>query len=201
MTPTILLADDHIMISKGLRKLLELDFGYRDVESVTSCNAVLRFLKKRPFTHLVMDIGLSDGSALEVLPVIKQLYPDTKVMVYSAKPPSVYERGLQRFGVFHYLSKEADEQETIRRFRLFLRDPEQIKAKEQVEVESPFSCLTSRQLEVMHYLLQGKTGNEIAEALNVKSNTISTIKSQLLERTGTKNMIELTALANLYSVT
>jgi two-component system, NarL family, invasion response regulator UvrY len=201
MTPTILLADVHVMISKGLRKLLELDFGYRDVESVTSCNAVLRTLKKRTFTHLVMDIGLSDGSVLEILPVIKDLYPDTRVMVYSAKPPGIYERGLQRFGVYHYLSKEADEQETIRRFRHFLSELETVKAKEQHGLESPFACLTGRQLEVMHYLLQGKTGNEIAEALNVKSNTVSTIKSQLLERTGTRNMIELTALANLYSLT
>jgi DNA-binding NarL/FixJ family response regulator len=52
----------------------------------------------------------------------------------------------------------------------------------------------------MQFLLSGKTGNEIADALYVKSNTISTIKAQIFERTGTRNMMELRELASLYSL-
>jgi DNA-binding NarL/FixJ family response regulator len=199
MIPTILLADDHIMISRALRKLFEIDFGYRDTESVTSCAAVLKMLKKRQFTHLVIDIGLSDGSALEILPVIKDVYPGLKIMVYSAKPSGVYGRGLQKFGVDYYLSKDASELESIRQFRIFLGGLETCRPKPAPTV-SPFSTLTDRQLQVMHYLLNGKSGVEIAEALNVKTSTVSTLKSQLLERTGAKNMMELTALASLYSM-
>ena len=201
MTPTILLADDHIMISKGLRKLFEIDFGYRDVESVTSCSAVLKLLKKRRHTHLVIDIGLSDGSALEILATIRNLYPHTKIMVYSAKPSGVYERVLQQFGISGYLSKQTDELETIRRFRLFLGDLEDHPAKNTPPKDSPFTSLTARQLEIMHYLLHGRSGIEIAEALNVTQSTVSTIKSQVFERTGTRNVLELTALANLYCMT
>jgi DNA-binding NarL/FixJ family response regulator len=206
MTPTILLADDHIMISKGLRKLFEIDFGYRDVESVTSCNGVLKLLKKRRHTHLVIDIGLIDGSALEIFGTIRNLYPDTRIMVYSAKPSVVYERALEQFGIFNYLSKETDELETIRRFRQFLAGREEDlprggASRDGALKESPFSSLTSRQLEILHYLLHGRSGIEIAEALNVTQSTVSTIKGQVFERTGTKNLMELTTLAGLYSLT
>lgn len=197
MIPTILLADDHIMISRALRKLFEIDFGYRDIESVTSCAAVFKMLKKRSFTHMVIDIGLTDGSALEILPVIKEVYPELRIMVYSAKPSSIYGRGLQRFGVEYYLSKDASETESIRQFRIFLGGLGDFRPRP-APAASPFSTLTDRQLQVMHYLLNGKSGVEIAEALNVRTSTVSTLKGQLLERTGAKNMIELTALASLY---
>ena len=199
MIPIILLADDHVMISRALRKLFEIDFGYRDVESVTSCTAVLKSLRKRSFTHLVIDIGLSDGSALEIIPTIRQLYPDLSMMVYSARPSTVYERGLLRYGITQYLSKDASELESIRRFRRFMGGLDCGRPCPPAGA-SPFSALTDRQLQVMHYLLSGRSGVEIAEALNVTASTVSTLKGQLLERTGVKNLVELTALASLYSV-
>lgn len=199
MTPIILLADDHIMICRALRKLIEIDFGYREVESATSCTAIMKLLRKRKFTHLVIDIGLSDGSVLEILPVIKELYPDLRVMVYTARPCGVYERGAQKFGIGHFLAKDAGELESIKQFRLFLED----RPQRQVKVspgDSPFSKLTDRQLQVLHYLLDGRSGMEIAGALNVTKSTISTLKGQVLERTGARNILELMALADLYKI-
>ena len=197
MEPKILQADVHFMISKGLQKFLEINFGYRDVESVASCSAVLKRLKHRRHSHLVIDIGLSDGSVLEILPVIRSLYPQTKALVYSAKPYCVYERALQKLGI-SYLSKQADEPETISCFRHFLDDIED--QRQNVAPHSPFSSLTFRQLEVMHYLLKGKSGVEIAGALNVTRSAISILKSQLFERTGTRSMPELTVLATRYGM-
>ena len=199
MVPAILLADDHPMMTRSLKGLFKTDFGYRDVESATTCAAVLKSLHKRKFTHLVIDIGLADGSALEILPVIKSLHPDLKILVHSAKPPEIYERVLQNMGVDHYLSKEENEMESIRRFRLFLGDDEPSRPKTLTN-DSPFASLTDRQLQVMHYFLDGKPGAEIARTLNIKRSTVSTLKSQLLERTGTTNLIELAALAELYRV-
>lgn len=211
------------MISRALRKLFEIDFGYRDVTSVTSCSAVLKMLKKGRYSHLIIDIGLTDGSALEILPVIRNLYPDLRIMVYSARPSGVYVRGLQKYGIYHYLSKETGELDSIRCFRSFLGDAGDDQpgalggaggigggadcrggwedtGKTAAADGSPFSTLTDRQLQVMHYLLNGFSGIEIAVALNVKANTISTIKGQVFERTGTKNMMELAELAGLYGV-
>lgn len=200
MNPTILLADDHILISKALRKVIEIEFGYRDIDSVTSCSAVLKFLQRSRYTHLVIDIGLSDGSSLDILPAIRDLYPQTMIMVYTAKPFCIYGRILQKAGICHYLSKQADEPETIDYLGYFLGElPERQPVTE--VLDSPFSSLTGRQLEVLRHLLDGRSGMEIAAALQVNSSTISILKNQLFQRTGARNMIELTTLAGLYCLT
>ena len=65
MQPQILLADDHSMIRKGLKLLLQVHLNFTEVSEVTSCNELLKELTKKKFTHLVLDIILSDGNTLE----------------------------------------------------------------------------------------------------------------------------------------
>src|ERR1700730_17319044 len=70
MQPQILLADDHSMIRKGLKLLLQLHLSFTEVSEVVSCNELMKELSKKKYTHLVLDIILSDGSTLEILPTI-----------------------------------------------------------------------------------------------------------------------------------
>ena len=71
MSPKILLADDHSMITKGVKLICELNMGLTEVREVTSCKDLLRELENKRFTHLVLDINLSDGSSIDILPTIK----------------------------------------------------------------------------------------------------------------------------------
>ncbi|RYD96823.1 MAG: response regulator transcription factor, partial [Sphingobacteriales bacterium] len=73
MQPAILLADDHSIIRKGLKLYIQLQIGYSDISEVANCSALMRELVKRPYTHLVLDIILSDGSTLEIIPNIRRL--------------------------------------------------------------------------------------------------------------------------------
>jgi two-component system, NarL family, invasion response regulator UvrY len=189
------------MISKGLRRLLEYEFGYTEVFSVTSCNELMKELNKKKHTHLVVDIGLSDGSALEVLPTIQKLYPSLCIMVFSAKSATAYEKALKQYGIYHYLSKEAGENETNQRLRQFFQNEQPARDPAGMgQSNSPFSDFTPRELEILHYMLKGIGTNEIAKALNLKWNTISTVKNRIFEKTTTTNLIELKELATLCKV-
>lgn len=199
MNPTILLADDHLMISRGLRKYLEMGFGYKNVYSVTSCNEVMNELKKNVYTHLVLDIGLSDGSALEILPNIKSLYKTLKILIFSAKPASAYERGLRQYGIFNFLSKEASEEDTVLILGRFFHDG-QAKKQAQESDANPFSRITAREMEILSYMLQGKGTVEIATALNIKKNSVSGLKGRIFAKTQTNNLRELYELAALYNL-
>ena len=75
MQPTILLADDHSIIRKGLKLYIQLNLGYTDIQEVGACNALMRELVKNKYTHLILDLILSDGSTLEVIPKIRRVYP------------------------------------------------------------------------------------------------------------------------------
>src|SRR3569833_3122073 len=94
MQPKILLADDHSMIRKGLRASFKFELGYTDVAEVSNCNELMKELKNIRYTHLILDINLSDGSSLEVLPNIKQLYPELKIAVLSMQPAAIYAKVL-----------------------------------------------------------------------------------------------------------
>ena len=195
MNPVILVADDHIMISKGLRRTLEYDFGYKQIHSVTSCRELLSELNKKIYTHLILDIGLSDGSTLEVLPTIQRLYPDVPIMIFSAKPAAVFERVFKLLNINHYMSKEWGEEETKHRLQLFFFRKQVI--HDNPQTKNPFSALSHREQEVLHYILQGVSTKKTAETLNLKHNTISTVKKRIFEKTMTTNIRELIDLAEL----
>jgi DNA-binding NarL/FixJ family response regulator len=198
LKPLILVADDHIMISKGLRRSIELEFGFTDVRSVTSCSNVLSELKAKPYTHLILDIGLSDGSALEILPVIKRLYSELRILVFSSKPATAFEKALAQQGVHNFLSKEQSEAETTSTLMDFFYGRQARARKE--SAENPFAALSPREWEVTHHLLLGQTTSEVANRLNLKSSSVSTIKGRILEKLGVGNLRDFFELAKLYNV-
>ena len=193
----ILLADDHLTLATGLKGLIERHIGYKNIESVRSCSKVMDELKTNKYTHLILDIGLSDGSALEILPNIKTLHPSLKIMIFSAKPAAAYKKASSKYGIQHYLSKEADIEATIGGLRSFFNN-ELIPFAELAE--NPFSKLSPRELEVLPYLIEGKGANDISGILGLSSITVSIHKKNIHEKTETKNIAELIMLAMAYNM-
>jgi len=68
------------------------------------------------------------------------------------------------------------------------------------KTENPFTTLSPRELEILHYVLKGMGTKEIAENLNLKMNTVSTVKARIYEKTNAVNIKELLELATLYNV-
>jgi len=201
MQPKILLADDHSMIRKGLRASFKFELGYTEVSEVANCNELMKELRGTKYTHLILDINLSDGSSLEVLPAIQKLYPDLRIMIFSMQPAGIYAKALRQYGIHHYVSKTMQEEEMIRLLRRFLQnEPPPQDPAELSGPNNPFADFTPRELEILHYILKGTGTNEIASALNLKWNTISTVKNRIFEKTNTGNVIELKDLATLYKV-
>jgi DNA-binding NarL/FixJ family response regulator len=187
------------MISAGLRRHIEIFLGYKDINSVTSCSKILFELKSKEYTHLILDIGLSDGSALEIFPTIRQLHPRLHIMVFSAKPAAAYEKALKKYHIHYYLSKEADEEETITVLRKFFKNEPLLPVRE--AIENPFSRLSPRELEVLAYLLQGKGPNEIGAILNLAPSTVTEFKNRIHRKTETDNVATLINLAIAFNVT
>jgi DNA-binding NarL/FixJ family response regulator len=201
MQPKILIADDHSMIRKGLKLYMQLNLGYSDIVEVANCNELMKELVKKKFTHLVLDIILSDGSTLEVIPNITKVYPGLHILVFSMQPAEVYGEALKQYGIHYYLSKSSGEEEMLRVLQRFLHNelpPEKINGAP--IHENPFTSLAPRELEILHYILKGIGTKEIAEMLNLKMNTVSTIKTRIYDKTHAGNIKELMELATLYNV-
>jgi DNA-binding NarL/FixJ family response regulator len=189
------------MIRKGLKIYLQVNLGHKQVDESSSCNELLNALKRKPYSHLILDIILGDGSALEVIPTIRILYPDLKILIFSMQAPEVYGEALKQYGIFNYLPKSAGEDEILSVLNRFLKNQNNNSAQNRPSnTENPFSSLSPRELEVLHYLLKGMGTKDVSAQLNLRMNTISTLKTRILEKTNSPNLKHLMELAAIYNV-
>lgn len=181
--------------------LLMSQIGYRDIREAESCNQLLNELRAKQCSHLILDVIFSDGTALEVIPAIRDLYPDLKVMIFSMQLTEVYASAFKHYGIGHYLNKSTNEDDTISYMRKFLND-EMIKMDccPMAQNHNPFSSLSPRELEILHYLLNGHKTVAIAQSLNLSNSTVSTIKKRILEKMDAQTVIQLLELAQLYNI-
>jgi two-component system, NarL family, invasion response regulator UvrY len=201
MQPKILIADDHSMIRKGLKLFMQLNLGYNDIQEAGSCSGLMNELVKKNYSHLVLDIILSDGSTLEVIPNIRRVYPDLHICIFSMQPAEVYGEALKQYGISYYLPKTVGEEEMQQVLQRFLNNEVPVKSQNGSQVhDNPFRALAPRELEILHYVLKGIGTKDIAETLNLKMNTVSTIKTRIYEKTNAGNIKELMELATLYNV-
>ena len=198
--PVILIADDHSMIRKGLKLHIQLSLGYADIGEVATCNDLMKELVKKRFTHLILDLILSDGSTLEVIPNIRRVYPELQLLVFSMQPAEIYGEALKQYGIHYYLSKSVGDEEIIQVLQKFLQNEVPVRKNNIQHADNPFTTLAPRELEILHYVLKGIGTKEIAETLNLKMNTVSTIKTRIYEKTNAGNIKELIELATLYNV-
>jgi two-component system, NarL family, invasion response regulator UvrY len=201
METNIIIADDHSMIRKGLKLYLQMNLAYNNISEAGSCSELMKELVKKKYTHLILDIILSDGSTLEIISNIKRVYPNLQIMVFSMQPAEVYGEAMKQYGIQYYLSKTAGEDEILQVLSRFLNNEVPSHQNNAVlQQHNPFKNLAQRELEILHYLLQGVGTKQIADTLNLKMSTISTIKNRICEKTNASNMKELMELATLYNI-
>lgn len=195
----VLICDDHLMVRKGLLAVCQTQWGLTSIGEASSCNELMRVLKKKTYTHLIMDLVLPDGVTMEILPNIRRLYPELHIVVFTMQPLGIYRAGLARYGITQFISKAAPERETFRQLQDFLYNSPSRPSETGKPLEKcVFDRLTPRETEVLHYLLMGMGSAEIGHILNMKQNTISTFKRRILEKSNTKNVFELKDLAAIH---
>ncbi len=198
MTVKIILADNHSIVRSGLRFQCK-DIGYTNIDEVRSSAELMKKLKEKSYSHLILDIVLSDGSSLDVLPNIRRLYPKLNILIFSMHSEVLYGRALIGYGIPNFLSKESEEEEIKIYLRKFLGTKESMKPmlspQKAAQVEGIF---TQRETEVLGYLLQGVDGSVIEQNLNISQSTVATHKRNILRKTATKNLLQLKEWLQLY---
>jgi two-component system, NarL family, invasion response regulator UvrY len=201
MQKRILIADDHPMVRKGLIALFGHYFSNTEITEACSCNETMMKLWKSEYSHLILDMILTDGTVLEILPNIVSLYPRSHILIFSMQPAETYQRVLNHLGVFYYMSKTLPEDSIVCQLGRFLNNERPAPTERGVQIpDNPFSQLTARELEILHYILKGMGSNEIGNILNIKYNTVSTAKTHIFEKSRTNNLRELFELATRYNV-
>lgn len=209
MKQRFLIADDHVIVRRGLRNLLYDRFQAKDVKEVATCLELLQVLEEEEEpTMLLLDLQLTDGSSLDHLGAINQAHPDMHVLVYSMRSENVYAQRVIALGAMGYLSKESSEEEVVRAIRLVLRGKRylskamqaMIQEKKPTEAtrENPFSALSDREISVMNDLLSGLGVKHIAIRMGLQPSTVATYKARLFDKLGITNLMDLHRLAEMH---
>lgn len=205
----VLLCDDHQVVRQGLRQLLadaadivvaaEAGTGAQAVAAVRAAAAA-----GTPFDVLLLDIAMPGRDGLDVLKQLRGEFPKLPVLILSTYPERQYSVRCLRLGAAGYLNKSADSEEIVGAVRKVAVGGVHANAAmaEAMAVSlgargaaSPLEALSTREDQVFRLLATGVSVGEIAARLSLSPNTVSTYRARILEKTQTRNDVELALYA------
>jgi len=209
----VMLVDDHLIVRKGLMQVLDDAPDIRVVADVADGVAALRLIRQYMDAELgegveldvvMLDIAMPGRDGLEVLKQIKSEYPGLPVLMLSTYPDRQFALRCLRAGAAGYLNKSTDPDDMMAALRkaasggvyLTPNVAELLASSINEVTDKPVhEALSHREAQVFRMLAEGQTVGQIALSLNLSSNTISTYRARVLEKTGTRNDVELALYA------
>lgn len=202
---TILIADDHVIIRRGIKFLVENNFGRANYIEVANLSGIKEKLEKHPdISYMLLDMQLMDGNLLEILPELKKQYPHIPIMVFSMVNEDIYGKRLLKNGVDYFISKQLPEEEIIKALDALFSGKKLVSAHSlrandaQAPTDNPLTQLSEREIIVMEHLLKGDSVKSIAGLLDLKTSTVATYKARIFEKLDINNLIDLKNIAELY---
>lgn len=182
----VLLVDDHTVVRRGLRRILEAVDDFEVVgEASSGTEAVARSMELRPDVVL-MDVSLPGINGIEATRQITGKHPEIQVLMLSMHAEEQYVEQSLAAGARGYLVKDAEDQDlvgavtTVAQGETYLprRGPG---APASTGMISP-SVLSPRELEVLSLICTGQTNREIASDLGLSPNTVETHRKHIIEK-------------------
>jgi DNA-binding NarL/FixJ family response regulator len=201
---TILLADDHVIIRRGFKALIENKIGSAIWVEADNVVEVLKKLNEQEITHMVLDMQLLNSNIMDILQQLISTYPSIPILIYTMSAEEIYAPRLMKMGVAGFLSKQSDEVEVVHAMNLFLQGETYISNRvksltmeKTFKKSNPVSQLSERELSVLGYLLQGISVKEISLKLDIRATTTATYKARIFDKLDVNNLIELKNLVEL----
>jgi DNA-binding NarL/FixJ family response regulator len=206
---TVLLADDHMIVREGFRKMLELEADIEVVGEAQDGRQALTMVKELSPQVVLMDIAMPLLNGLEATRQIKKLFPATKVLILSAHSDDAYVKSASDCGASGFLLKQTSAQDVCQGIREVCKgktffshsiarrldrlDPHLpgrpgTRSKEAVP-------LTSREMEVLQLIAEGKANKETASELRIGIKTVEKHREHLMRKLDIHDTAGLTRYA------
>jgi len=195
---TVLLVDDHSLVRRGFRRMLEDESDMEVVGEAGNGEESIKLAKKLHPQVVVMDCALPGMNGLEATRRIMEESPDTLVLMLSMHTESTWVRQAVEAGAKGYVLKNAMDLElgaAIRRVAAgeTVFDP-QVEQRSVLKGERS-AALTQRELEVLQMIVDGKSNKEIATVLDLSANTVAVHRANIMNALGIHKTAELVVYA------
>lgn len=200
----ILLADDHNVVRRGLRMLLENQPGFTVAgEAADGITAVEQALAVKPDV-VVLDIGMPRLSGIDAAERIAAQLPGTAIVILSMHSDESYVLRALKAGAKAYLLKDSAEGDLIEAIRavsagkaFFSPEVSRMLVEDYVRemkargAQDSYELLTGREREILHLLAEGKSNKDIANLLGLSTYTVETHRRNLQEKLNLRSFAEL----------
>ena len=194
---SVLLVDDHSLVRRGFRRMLEDATGIRVVGEASDGQEAVEAVGALKPQVVVMDFSLPSMNGAVATRRIRQLCPETEVLILSMHAESSYVRTCLEAGARGYLLKNAMDLELVSAVQ-------RVAAGEQVldprlgtlaEDAEALPKLSTRELEVLQLIVHGKSNKEIAIVLELSVNTVSVHRANIMQTLDIHNTAALVVYA------
>jgi DNA-binding NarL/FixJ family response regulator len=194
-TIRILLADDHVVMRRGIRALLERRPEFQVVAEAGDGREALQLTEAHLPHVVVADIAMPNLNGIEAARQIAQRWPQTAIVILSMHSDESYVLRALKAGARGYLLKDSPESDLIQAIlavhagkaffspsisKLLVED--YMRQLQQRGADDSYELLTSREREVLQLLAEGKSNKDVAAMLNLSPHTVETHRSNILQK-------------------
>ena len=203
-TIRILLADDHTVVRKGLRLLLESQPGFQVVADAADGREAVALAAEHTPDVVVMDVAMPSLNGIEAARQISAKLPHTAIVFLSMHSDESYVLKALKAGARAYLLKDSAEHDLIAAViavsegkaffspaisKMLVED--YMRQMQERQVEDSYELLTTREREVLQLLAEGKNNKEVAGILNLSLYTVETHRGNILQKLNLHSGAEL----------
>jgi two-component system, NarL family, invasion response regulator UvrY len=196
----ILVIDDHEIVRRGVKQIIEESFLYVEVGEAETSQKAIAAVQQEPWDLAIVDISLPDQSGLSLLSELHSTAPQLPLMVLSLHPEEQYAVRAFRAGAMAYLTKQTAPEELARAVKQVLTGRMYVTASLAERMAGSLSknptgpdyhTLSGREFEVLVLLAQGQSVKHIAQSLTLSIKTVSTYRARLLDKLQLSTTAEL----------
>jgi len=188
---TILLVDDHALVRRGFRRMIEDDPDLRVVGEASDGHDAVEMAHNLMPAVVVMDFALPSMNGAVATRLILKDAPETRVLILSMHSEPNYVRTCLDAGARGYLLKNALDLELVEAIKKVAGGARVLDPRLGQMPEKTTPALSTRELEVLQLIVHGKSNREIAMVLGLSANTVAVHRSNIMQALGIHNTAEL----------
>jgi len=201
-TARILLVDDHPMMRRGLRDLLELENDLEVVGEAGNGEDAIALAQQTEPDLILMDLNMPGIDGLETTRRMRDVDIDARIVMFTVSDEQGHVLEALRNGADGYLLKDMDAEQLIEQIRLAATGrmalspeltqvlAEAIRVRPKPTGQVPFSSLTKREKEVLRQIAKGQSNKMIARKLGISEGTVKVHVKNLLHKLGLRSRVE-----------
>lgn len=200
-------ADDHSVVTQGMSFILKDLYKDATVYQIESFSEIIKVLNSTTIDLLILDINFPDGSSLNLLPTLKKIQPDLKILIFSGYDEDIYAVRYLSAGANGYLKKLSSEEEIKHAIKTVMTSGKYTSKNIQDKImdsyilkkpSNPLEQLSNREIEIAKFLVDGRSNIDISKSLNIKKTTVSTYKNRIFEKLSIDTLSGLIQIFQLY---